>query len=101
MPETGILGKFRTRWLPIPFLACLAFLPLAGQGAETTLKMAKATPEQAEFFENKVRPLLAESCFSCHGGDPKKEPKAGLVMTSLEGMLRGGDSGPSLVPGGL
>ncbi len=101
MLETGRLGIFSTRWLRNSFLASLAFLPLVGQGSETTLKLAKATPEQAEFFENKVRPLLAESCFSCHGGDPKKEPKAGLVMTSLKGMLRGGDSGPSLVPGDL
>jgi cytochrome c553 len=68
---------------------------------ESKIKMSKATAEQTLFFENKVRPLLAESCFSCHGGDPKKEAKAGLDMTSLEGMLLGGDSGPSLVPGNL
>jgi hypothetical protein len=52
--------------------------------------------EQAEFFERKVRPVLVEKCFSCHG--PSK-PKAGLKLTSRESLLSGGDSGPAAVPG--
>ena len=63
--------------------------------------MAKPTPEQTNFFESKVRPLLAENCFRCHGGEPGKKPKAGLTLKSLEGMLKGGESGPALVPGDL
>jgi len=82
-------------------IACIMLIPAFVQAAETKVTMAKATPEQATFFENKVRPLLSESCFRCHGGDPKKEPKAGLTLTSLEGMLVGGESGPALVPGNL
>ena len=31
--------------------------------------VAKPTPEQVEFFEKKVRPLLADHCYSCHGPD--------------------------------
>lgn len=63
--------------------------------------MAKPTPDQVSYFESKVRPLLSDNCFRCHGGEPGKKPKAGLVLTTLEGMLQGGESGPALVPGKL
>ena len=79
-------------------IGLLAFFPLVNLLAGPKINMVKATPEQAVFFENKVRPLLSENCFSCHGGDPKKEPKAGLDMTTLEGLLLGGDSGLLLFP---
>ncbi len=81
-----------------PLVLFLAALCAVGSPIEKKVMMAKATPDQVSFFESKVRPLLAESCFSCHGGDPKKEPKAGLDMTTLEGLLIGGDSGPALIP---
>jgi hypothetical protein len=55
-----------------------------------------ATPQAAEFFEKKVRPVLAEHCFRCHG--PKKQ-KAELRLDSRAAMLKGNDSGPAIVPG--
>src|SRR5262249_26300870 len=58
-------------------------------------KATPPTPEQVQFFESKVRPLLAENCFRCHG--PKKQ-KGDLRLDSLAGMLQGGDQGPVLVP---
>jgi len=60
-------------------------------------------PGQVEFFENKVRPLLAEQCFGCHSAaaEAKGKLKAGLRMDSLAGLLKGGDSGAALVPGDL
>ena len=89
------------RFRYITFLFGSIFVLGAGAKAEKKVTMAKATSEQSVFFETKVRPLLSENCFRCHGGDPKKDPKAGLDMTTLEGMLLGGDSGPSLIPGDL
>ena len=84
--------------LAAPFLAVLA----VGEAAEERkVMMAKPTPAQVDFFESKVRPVLVENCFRCHGGDPKKKAKAGLTLTSLKGMLQGGESGPALVPGEL
>ena len=58
-------------------------------------------PGQVEFFENKVRPLLAEQCFGCHSAaaEAKGKLKAGLRMDSLAGLLKGGDSGAALAPG--
>src|SRR5947209_18504417 len=51
-----------------------------------------------EFFEKKIRPVLAEHCFSCHSQSAKKL-KAHLLLDSREGMLKGGDTGPAIVTG--
>src|SRR5437762_1847910 len=45
----------------------------------------------ADFFERRVRPVLAEHCYSCHG--PAKQ-KSGLRLDSLAALLKGGDGGP-------
>jgi hypothetical protein len=60
----------------------------------TPLKAA----ENNDFFENKVRPVLARHCYSCHSGQAKKL-RGGLRVDSREALLAGGDSGPALVPG--
>ncbi|HEY0072726.1 MAG TPA: PSD1 and planctomycete cytochrome C domain-containing protein [Abditibacteriaceae bacterium] len=49
-----------------------------------------------EHFESKVRPLLVDKCYSCHG---TQKQRGGLRMDSREAMLKGGDSGTALVPG--
>ncbi len=51
-----------------------------------------------EFFEKKIRPVLAEHCFKCHSADAKKL-KGGLLLDHRAGVLKGGDSGPSIVSG--
>ena len=56
----------------------------------------RSLPLQEKFFEQNVRPLLAENCYSCHG--PKKQ-KGRLRLDSIEAILKGGESGPALVPG--
>ena len=52
--------------------------------------------EDREFFETRVRPVLAEHCFECHG--PEKQ-KAGLRLDHLRFILDGGESGPALDAG--
>lgn len=47
-------------------------------------------------FENEIRPVLIGQCIKCHS-DKKQE--GGLRLDTLEGFLKGGDSGPALVPG--
>ena len=49
-----------------------------------------------EFFETSVRPVLIESCQKCHG--PGKQ-SSGLRLDSREAILKGGDTGPAVVPG--
>jgi hypothetical protein len=50
-----------------------------------------------EFFEKKVRPVLVEHCFNCHSGSKKR--RGNLLLDSRAGMLKGGDTGPAIVPG--
>lgn len=50
------------------------------------------------FFESKIRPLLVQHCFECHGPD-SGDGESNLRMDSLKGMLRGGKSGPAIIPG--
>jgi Protein of unknown function (DUF1553)/Protein of unknown function (DUF1549)/Planctomycete cytochrome C len=59
-------------------------------------KTRPSTRQEAEFFEARVRPVLARHCFECHG--PKKQ-KSGLRLDSRSALFRGGDSGPVVVAG--
>ena len=56
------------------------------------------TPAQTDFFENRIRPLLADKCYKCHSTLAEKI-KGGLLLDSREAMLKGGDSGKVIVPG--
>jgi mono/diheme cytochrome c family protein len=73
----------------------MAVLPALSVRGDQTDQAADA--KAIEFFESKVRPILAEHCFSCHG--PKKQMGGGLRVDSRASMLKGGDSGPIIVPG--
>ena len=57
---------------------------------------AAIPPEQVEFFEKQVRPVLADQCYKCHGPDKQK---ADLRLDSREALLKGADTGPVVVPG--
>lgn len=57
-----------------------------------------ASADEAEFFEKRVRPVLAKHCYQCHSADAKKL-KAELYVDSRSGLIAGGESGPSIVPG--
>jgi hypothetical protein len=56
------------------------------------------TPEQEQFFEAKIRPVLVTHCGKCHASTALKL-RAGLRLDSREGLRKGGDSGPAIVPG--
>ncbi len=61
---------------------------------------AAPAPERAgvEFFEKHIRPVLVENCYKCHSAESDKV-KGGLLLDTREALLKGGDSGPALVPG--
>jgi hypothetical protein len=70
-------------------LACLA-----GIGPE--MAPADETGGRADdLFELEIRPILAQTCFPCHGG---KKTSGGLRVDSREALLKGGDGGPAIVP---
>ena len=57
------------------------------------------TPEENDYFESKVRPVLIEHCHKCHSGDKDAKVKGGLQVDSKAALLKGGSSGPGLVAG--
>lgn len=55
-----------------------------------------ADPDPNAFFESKIRPLLIEQCYKCHG---EKKQRGSLRLDSRDAMLAGGDLGAALIPG--
>jgi len=74
----------------------LAFFAMGALGHAAV--SAAIAPEQKEFFENKIRPILANSCLECHSAE-KGKVKGGLNMDSRESVLKGGETGPAMEPG--
>ncbi|HUY90600.1 MAG TPA: PSD1 and planctomycete cytochrome C domain-containing protein [Pirellulales bacterium] len=50
------------------------------------------------FFARRIAPILSERCAACHNNEKRG---GGLDLTSREALLKGGDSGPAVVPGKL
>lgn len=69
------------------WVAAAAAAPAAAQQTVST-----------EFFESRIRPVLATKCYSCHNSK-MKEPKGYLTLDTREGVMKGGTLGPALVPG--
>jgi hypothetical protein len=63
-----------------------------------SLPGAEPTPEQIEFFEKRIRPVLAKSCYSCHSA-ALQAPMGGLRVDTREWLQRGGGRGPAIKPG--
>ena len=57
-----------------------------------------AQSPDAEFFETRIRPVLVQRCYSCHSSK-LTAPMADLTLDTKEGLLKGGHSGPAIVPG--
>jgi hypothetical protein len=64
-----------------------------------TASAASLPPEQLQFFEQKIRPVLVEHCYECHSAQAKKV-KGALWLDTKAGWQKGGESGePAIVPG--
>src|SRR5262249_39151311 len=85
----------------LPMLACslvavwiIASPELAAQPAA----QGTVPPEQIAFFEKNIRPVLVRECYSCHASTAKKI-KGKLTLDTREGIRKGGETGPAVVPG--
>src|SRR3982751_1752448 len=77
----------------------IGLLPLGALAQEQKTAPAPADAEGLDFFEKKIRPVLADKCFSCHSSESRKV-KGGLRLDTKEGTLKGGESGAaSVLPG--
>lgn len=64
--------------------------------AQSSAGAGIASPRDVDFFETHVRPIFVERCLRCHG---QEKQESGLRLSTQEGLLAGGDSGPAIVPG--
>ena len=79
-------------------LASVAFF--AATGARAADAPQQFPKEAIDYFETRIRPLLADRCYSCHDGSGTKVVKGGLRLDTRDGLLKGGESGkPAVVPG--
>ena len=87
----------------LPTLASLAAASLFFGGphasqAAVTAPQKPVDPADVEFFEKSGRPILEEHCVQCHSAS-KGKTKGGLALDNASAVLKGGDTGPALVPG--
>jgi hypothetical protein len=77
--------------------SCLLAALALGTAVTLRANIDQAAPgaQSAEFFEARVRPILAANCYECHAEDAKGD----LRVDSREALLKGGESGPAIVPG--
>ncbi|RYD30682.1 MAG: DUF1549 domain-containing protein, partial [Verrucomicrobiaceae bacterium] len=86
----------RGAWLRILHRAALrlpvvvAALPLLCSAA------ASLPPEETEWFETHVRPILTENCQECHGA---KKQQGGLRLDFRAGWQKGGETGVPILSG--
>ncbi len=84
-------GRTLGRWAMVAMLAMVPASAVAGE---------KPGASPSDFFEARVRPVLVDHCYRCHSAGAKSL-KGGLRLDTADGMVRGGDSGPAVVPGDL
>lgn len=81
-----------------PFSLLTIVLVLISVTETRAQETAEISPEQLEFFENRIRPVLVRECYECHSAESGKT-RGGLRLDTRDALLLGGESGPSIVPG--
>jgi hypothetical protein len=81
----------------MPMMRCFPCVCLVLVLMSTTAVAEESfSPEQLEFFEKQVRPILIERCHECHGPETQE---GSLRLDSRAAILKGGETGPAVVPG--
>ncbi|MSR37585.1 MAG: DUF1553 domain-containing protein [Planctomycetes bacterium] len=73
---------------------CLTFVVLGSVHAQSTASTSATAA--VEFFERRIRPVLAQDCYECHSSNGKQQ--GGLALDHRAALLRGGDNGPVIAP---
>ena len=93
-----LIERERRTMKTLPRLIFSGCFLLVASAVPAWLNAEDPTAEQLTFFEQKIRPVLAENCYKCHSARAKKL-KAELRLDSRTGLLKGGETGPVVVPG--
>ncbi|MFT5468005.1 MAG: WD40 repeat protein [Verrucomicrobiales bacterium] len=78
------------------FALLLAVSPLAAVAQDAPLEVAKLNRDSPVDFNAEIVPIMKKNCFACHN---QTKAKAKLVLETPEAILKGGDTGPAIVPG--
>ena len=71
---------------------------ISGNGrvlAQAATPAASPDPGTVEFYKQRVEPILDDNCYSCH----QESLSGGLRLDTYAGLMKGGKSGPPIVPG--
>jgi hypothetical protein len=83
LARTVAVGAFVALMPIVPRIACAA-----GPADAATRRL----------FRERIEPVLRDHCYSCHSARSTKV-RGGLLLDSRAGLLKGGDTGPAIVPG--
>ena len=110
-PRNKFRGLLTTHWdiyMKRQILLCASVLCIAGVTISHAAIVKTAAPQiapapvltkpQMDFFETKVRPVLAANCYKCHSAEGGKI-KGGLLLDTRDGWMKGGDNGKVIIPG--
>lgn len=86
------------RTVRLILLGCLAVSVCKGADQPPQSDTPAFNDASVEFFEKEVRPILTARCTECHGAG-QGDPKGGLSLISRSAAIKGGDTGPAVVPG--
>ena len=70
----------------------------AAEPPPTDPAAGKLSPDEIDFFEKRIRPVLAERCYGCHSAKAKVV-QGNLKLDTAAGLRAGGDSGPVVAAG--
>ncbi len=84
--------------MPMNRRSALLLIALFGFATIAAADPPQPNPNDFEFFERKIRPLLDQHCYSCHSSGAKTV-HGGLRLDTADAIGRGGDSGPLLEAG--
>lgn len=84
-----------TVWIAV---AVGAMFPSSALGQDAAPSQVGSDQEKLDFFESRIRPVLIEHCYECHGPDASIA-QGNLRLDARESWMRGGDSGPVIAPG--
>lgn len=77
-------------WLLIAIYIPIAFL--------LSLQASADDKTEEKFFREKIGPVLEKNCYKCHSAKAD-EVQGNLLLDTREGIRKGGDNGPAIVPG--
>jgi len=101
----GLFGLLTISLVPAALVSAAEQKPAAAKATATEKAVAagdtgKDTKAGIDFFEKHIRPVLVSKCYECHSAE-SKEVKGSLLLDTRDGIRRGGDIGPAVVPGSL